>query len=486
MPDFIQNFSASQSVCFSLQSQPHAQSESGDYPSSTLPLTKREKQHISSQEPHPLGAPRNLGPVHPPHPGYLLRRASIASPVTSPEHHAQPHPYGYPQISHMQPLPQEYYNAHYRNHTHHKQHHSGKHSHKGKRMLPLTPNEEPYHHQQQHPDVMRPHSRAESQPDPLPMPWRPNFAPQSQLVSHQNSPTSPIPHSVGPPPSHTEDTAAKVYPAFKEPLLSPTQPSTKSASKKKLSPLRPKSVSMGSPVGCGGSLSRSIDGLNLKPSLIEQPGSHTVSGVSWQKHRKVVPLRNKRNSEGTLLGWSSVQRLGQQPADIQSLMSAGQGMPSTSLSTIPYDKHKLDITMANMHEPGSTTSVEISPEMFAPSTNQSPAGSKGSSPQASTNFRPSPEIFMGREGPPSHQRLQHPLPPHRSVSAKPSRRPELHQVGQYAPEHSNSMEYVGMDKPRQLSLMQQRQELPNLDNEKVRNAHEGWIYVGSKLEPQVT
>ena len=460
-----------------MQSQPQAQSESGDYPSSTLPLTKREKQRVNSQEPHPLGGPRNLGPVHPLPPGYMLnRRASISSPVTSPEHHTQAHQYGYPQVSHMQPLPPDYYHGHHhqnhthhRNHTHHKEHHSSKR--KGKRMLPLTPNEEPYHHQQ-HPDVMRPHSRAESQPDPLPMPWKPNFAPQSQLVSHQHSPTSPIPHSVGPPPpSHIEDAAAKVYPAFKEPLLSPTQPPTKSASKKKLSPLRPKSVSIGSPVG-GGSLSRSIDGLNLKPSIIEQPGSHTVSGVAWQQHRKIVPLRSKRNSEGTLHGWSSVQRLGQQPGDIQSLMWAGQGMPSTSLNTIAYDKHRLDVS-ANMHEPGSATSVEISPDLFAPSTNQSPVGSKGSSPQASTHFRqpPNPENLML-----ANRRLQHPLPPHnRSVSAKPSRRQELG-MGQYVPELSNSMDHVGIERQKELGHLQHRQELPNLDDGKVKKMFWFWKY----------
>lgn len=251
-------------------------------------------------------------------------------------------------------------------------------------------------------------------------------------------------------------------------MLSPSQPKTKSASKKKLSPLRPKSVSLGSPVGSG-NLSKSIDGLNLKPAIIEQPGSHTVSGVAWQHQRKIVPIKTKRNSEGTLHGWSSVQRLGQQPADIQSLMFAGQGMPSTSLNTIPYDTHKLDVS-ANTHETDSTTSVEISQEMFALSNNPSPVGSKGPSPQASNSHFRSPanaenfnkkDVMMVREAAQNHRHLQH--PPHhahyRSVSAKPSKRQEL---GHH--EHSNSMEYMGIERQRQLSYRQQ--ELPNLEDGK--------------------
>lgn len=149
-------------------------------------------------------------------------------------------------------------------------------------------------------------------------------------------------------------------------------------------------------------------------------------------------------------------------------------MPSTSFNTIPYDMHKLDVT-TNTHGAGSTTSVEISHDMFAPSNNPSPVGSKGPSPQTSnSHFRPpanaenfnKKDVMMVREVSQNHRRLQH--PPHhthfRSASAQPPNRQE---VGHRAPEHSNSMEYVGMEKQRQHSYHQQ--ELPNLEDRKVKS-----------------
>lgn len=456
-------------LCF--QSQPHAQSECGDYPSSTLPLTRREKQRRSSQEPHALGAPHNLGPVHPP--GYMIRRASISSPISSPEH--MPHPQliqplhgGYMQ----QPLPPEAYQQQPHPHHHHHHHHGSRHghTHKGKRVLPTTPNEEPYQHPP--PESMRPHSRAESTPDPLPVPWRSNLAPHSQLVvAMPLSPTSPGP-TLGSP---TED--LKMYPGLKEPLVAPVtqQHRHKSGTKKKLSPLRPKSVSVGS-MRVPGNLSKSIDGLNLKASVMEQPGSHTVSGLSWHQHKKIVPLRNKRNSEGTLQGWSSAQRLGQ-PADIQALMRSGQGLPSASFNTLPYNKHKLDLSSAAYQESGSTTSVEIRHEMFTPSPH-SPLGSKGSSPQgpspqaSNTHFRSSSDNFKvdpmsAREvSAQKHRRLQHPIPPHhaklRSLSAK--QRQEPYYTENHTPEHSSSMKYVGVE---QRHHTYQQHDLPNLETGKV-------------------
>lgn len=267
----------------------------------------------------------------------------------------------------------------------------------------------------------------------------------------------------------------------------------KSASKKKLSPLRPKSVSMDTSSALAGRLSKSIDGLNLRPSLIEQPGSHTVSGFSWHQHhqqKKVGPLRSKRNSEGTLQGWSSAQRLGQ-PADIQAFMRSGQGMPSVSFNTIP--SHKLDLSSPiSVEAGGSTTSVEIHHELFAPSpsTGTSPVGSKGSSPlgpspQASnTQFRAptdhvKPDLMTGREAGPQKQPQQpqqqqqqrrNPLHPHhaklRSVSAKPSKK-RAGDLLHTSPEHSTSMDYVGAE-PRLQRRHTYQQDLPNL--EKVRGS----------------
>lgn len=354
----------------------------------------------------------------------------------------------------------------------------------------MTPNEEPYQHPP--PESMRPHSRAESTPDPLPMPWRPKLAAHNQLVpppqvtrTAPTSPTSPPVVETG-SPTMTENTS-KVHQEFREPLISPVtqQHPHKSTLKKKLAPLRPKSMSVGS----GGmvNLSKSTDGLNLKASLIEQPGSHTVSGIAWQQHRKVVPLKTKRNSEGVLQGWSSIQRLGQ-PADIQSFMRIGQGMPSSSFNVIPFDTHKLDLSSHNNRETGSATSVEISHEMFTPSAKSqptSPIGSKGSSPQGpspqasnahfrSENCKVDPlsdrELSMSQK---HNRHLQHPQNHihHRSVSAKPSKRHEPHYMVEYPPEHSNSMKYVGIDSQRQGQnpgyLYQQ--DLPSLDDSKVNN-----------------
>lgn len=437
----------------------------------------------------------------------MLRRASISSPISSPEHQLHMSSQHMPHGVYMQPqlLPQgspgpEVYHQHQHQHQPHPHHAhtSGRHAHhKGKRVLPMTPNEEPYQHSP--PDVPRPHSRAESAPDhPLPVPWRPSLAPHSQLVVPLPlSPTSPVPGT-----SPTDD--FRTHPAFKEPLISPLtqqqqQPQLqppqarghhKSAGKKKLSPLRPKSMSIGS-MAIPGNLSKSIDGLNLKPAHGQAAASHTVSGVSWQQHQKVGPVRGKRNSEGALQGWGSFQRLGQ-PADIQAFMRSGHGMPAAgSFNTLPYNRRKLDLgggggggggSLAGMNQDaGSTTSVEIRQEMFAPAAPQppppplqqspstSPLGSKGSSPlgpspQASNSQFRSPadgqqSVSAGK------RKMQHPLPPHhahksRSYSAKPAKRgAEPYHMGNHTPEHSTSMKYVGAE--------QRHHTLPNLDDGKV-------------------
>lgn len=254
----------------------------------------------------------------------------------------------------------------------------------------------------------------------------------------------------------------------------------KTTSKKKLSPLRPKSVNLGS---IDGNLSKSIDGLNMKASIIAQPGSHTVSGISWQQqqqHQKMVPVHAHRNSEGVLQGWSSFQRLGQH-ADIQALMRSGQGMPSSSFNTM-YDAHKPEISSASKsREYGSAISVEITQELFTPnaaaqpkSPEISPIGSKGSSP-----LGPSPQAsnsqFHKKVDPiqqPKHKQMKQPISTHhahlRSISAKPSKRRSPYQMGHHAPEHSNSMGYMGVEQHKTTNL--QEKEPANLEDNKVCNS----------------
>ena len=356
----------------------------------------------------------------------------------------------------------------------------------------MTPNEEPYQHPP--PESMRPHSRAESAPDPLPVPWRSTLAPHSQLVVPiPLSPTSPNP--VSPAMGSPMEEFKPAYP-YKEPvvvtpqqqqLVPKQQPHPhphahgrhKSASKKNLSPLRsrPKSVSMGA-MTVPGNLSKSIDGLNLKPAIVEQPG-----GMSWHRHKKIVPMGSKRHSEGMLRGWGSAQRLGQ-PADIQAMMQRGQGMPSASYNTLSYPRHKLDTNAFNggvmNQEMGSDTSVEIRHEMFTPgpSVNTSPGGSKGSSPlgpspQASNyHFRsPSDSFKMDPVSQKQRRVQQHHMPiggapsKSRAVSAKRPAAAEQRYMANHTPEHSASMKYVGTEQQRHHNMYPH--DLPCLEDPRV-------------------
>jgi len=390
-----------------MQSQPEAPSD--DYASSTLPLTKREKRRHSYMEPAPLGAPQHqLGPIQP-----LLRgrRASIA---TSASHHGHALPLHAQQ--HIQP---------HMGDASGQQQHKGLHSqsvHTGKRrILPMTPNENPY----QPPEGLRSHSRAESAPDPLPVPFRYSIAPHNQLAPmqqpHQYSGGSgtvsqrSVSPTISPQQrSRSGENSPKILPpVLKESIVvSPTSPqaagsiySNKHASKKKLRPLRTKSSSNSSRQ-VNPQLSKSIDGLNLQPAvLMAQPGSHNMPNMSWQQARTI---QGRRNSLGTAAnqGWaSSTQRLGQ-PADIRGLMVS-------RTASQDYDVHRLDISGRgratsphgrNNSNTGSVTSVDINPELFSPTTaggvggesghsshSTTPMGSKGSSPQGPTPLGPSPQ-----------------------------------------------------------------------------------------------
>lgn len=157
-----------------MQSQTHPQSkpESSEYVSSTLPLTKRERKHHQSQESRQLGPPRVLNPLQQP-PGGFNRRASIANPYDTPDHDT-------PYQSSRDPILSHYY--------HQQPPPEKKRSNSRGRRLPSTPAEEPYHRSSREPS--RSHSRAESMPDPLPLPWKSNIATITQLAAR-----SPLPET---------------------------------------------------------------------------------------------------------------------------------------------------------------------------------------------------------------------------------------------------------------------------------------------------
>lgn len=432
-------------------------------------------------------------PVHPPQ-GYMLRRASIASPVASPEHLLKPqHHHHQLQQQHQQQIQP----------SHHQHHHHGHRGGSGRRILPVTPTEEPYQHHTPPHEIQRSHSRAESAPDPLPIPWRPNLVP-FQLPGGSGTSSSHHHHQQHQQKSPSSEESKQ--PALKDALV-PSPGSQhhhvhKSTMKKKvLGPLRPKSVSLGSAPAGAGNLSKSIDSLNIRHSVI--PGSHTVSGIAWQQQQqyqqqqqqqKMMPsLKNKRNSEGVIHGWSSNQRLGQ-PADIRSLMlGSGGGMgsgaaSSNAFNSIPYDMHKLDVSSAN-HDYGSATSVEISNEMFthspqshSPHNSASPLGSsspqqgpspQGPSPQASnSHFRstgdggPSLRVDMA-PGELSSQKARRRQQQSRSYSAKQVKKGQSH----FPPELTTSMRHMGPPDHLHHQLYQQqkgggdyhKEQLPNLE-----------------------
>lgn len=364
-----------------MQSHSGAESSEHDYNSATLPLTKKERRRHHSQDMRPLGAPRVLNPVNPP-PGYMLRRASVAGPHTSPEHHGHYHQQHY-QHHHHQPIIGDH---HYHGHHHH--------NHRGSatgRRLPMTPNEEPYYRHHQHQDVpMRPHSRAESAPDhPLPTPWRPTLAPRNQLIQ---SPTAISP-SASPPPtarspleeyhhkSSSSSSSSSKKPNFKEPLVSPlTKPFKK---KGNLNPIRQKSASLGGKQH----LSGSIDA-HLHLRGISHPTSpHNMAAVvhpaaqGLSRHHSIGPGTQVQ------VGWASSNNFHYPPsrasgsASIQSLMRNGH--PPSPYMSIQDDNNATA-------DSGSTTSVAIKQELFAMSviSGGSTPSPQGTSPQASIG--PSP------------------------------------------------------------------------------------------------
>lgn len=408
-----------------------------------------------------------------------------------------------------------------------------------RRVLPMTPTENPY---QPPGGVLHSHSRAESAPDPLPTPWRSNIAPHNQLVPIQQPhhqqyssggslyppPAISPPTSPKPTGSHENSSPKMLPPVLKEPLIStPTSPQAAgsiygssgkhSSSKKKLRPLRTKSGSASArPIAP--QLSKSIDGLNLHPmALVAQPGSHTMSGMSWQQVHAHQTRRNSLGGSWAQSAGHNSQRLGH-PADIKGFMANGVTSPYNSL----YEIHKIDAgggstSPHGCSNTGSITSIEINTELFAPgskggseqssqiySSNTTPIGSKGSSPQGLSPLGPSPQASKShfRQGPVEQagpNQVEHPYyhhsqnqalgggvkndsqqvqqgwqvqkapppahAPHRATSAKPSSR--LHQV---TPDHSMSVVYsAGASHRESPDVPNGGHNLPKIPNSQMDN-----------------
>ncbi len=321
-----------------MQSQTHPQSqpESSEYVSSTLPLTKREKKHHRSQESRQLGPPRVLNPLQPP--GFN-RRASIANPYDTPDHQT-------PYQSSRDPILSHYY---------HQQPSEKRRSSSRGRRLPSTPAEEPYHRASREPP--RSHSRAESMPDPLPLPWRQNIATMSQLAR------SPLPETTTPPPKSSSPRDETRHSSRNESSVSPL--GQLKPNKKSLKPIRPKSHSLGSK-----SLSRSVD-TNLHQRMHDVSRQHTRSIMWPPQAQQIGPLQkmstNGRSGVGN--GWQSPNSIHSKKAlpgklgkDIQGLMEEKSTTPRsayTSIQDIPQELNQLE-------ENGSIVSVDIQPELFKP------------------------------------------------------------------------------------------------------------------------
>lgn len=288
----------------------------------------------------------------------------------------------------------------------------------------MTPSEEPY---QRPYDLagMRPHSRAESEPNPLPVPWRPKIATRNQLM---RSPDSSPPKS---PPPLNSSTDEHLRP--RQQLTSPPpQPTaavqgghSKSSSsggsghKKKLNPLtsRPRSVSSQH----ARYMSASIDtNLHLRTrggqSTAQQQQQHggrlSYGARSWKQRAQVGPYNDGNalrkmsvdDSGATPLGWPSTPYFSSQnmaqgdrkvPADIKQLMSKNIPIsPYSSVQDIPHALHSHYQAEPSHYLPGSgsTTSVEIRQELFSlHSAAHGGGGGGGDSPESHTPNGISPQ-----------------------------------------------------------------------------------------------
>ena len=324
--------------------------EPTSYASSTLPITghERRRRH-SAHHPAPLGAPPILNPVQPPP---YMRRASQPYTLPAPQ-----------QMALLQPTQDPPRSS------------------RGRR-LPMTPNEEPFQHTQ---DLLRPHSRAESAPDPLPIPWKPKLTQRIKSPAAMSPNASP-PLSPRSPFGATDPISPTPY---KEPLMSPLSHLASKVPRKKSKPApvtnrgpRPRSMSV---EHMSRTLSGSVDAqLHIKskqPHALLQNWSH-VAPRSRLKSDGVVPQ----------LGWSGSSR--HKPngphADIQALMQTNNPLsPYTSYQEIPQG---VLVTYGPAADEGSTHSVELKHELFShPHQNKlSPQASKAAMIKSAENLKVDP------------------------------------------------------------------------------------------------
>ena len=310
--------------------------------------------------------------------------------------------------------------------------------------------EEPHYRSSHEPP--RPHSRAESMPDPLPIPWRHNIAPIKQLV---RTPTARSPDSS--PPPKPQSPLQEGSHSFKEPIGAPLAQLRPSKRKGSLKPIRPKSVSLGSR-----NISSSMDAnLHMKTALSSQPGSHTMSVMWPPQQQTIAPVGGRRMStEGPTtasLGWQSANNIHRQtlpgtlgPRDIQGLMVASSTPSSAynSIRDIPHEIHQLQVD----NDSESAVSVDIQSDMFKPRPGM-PQGSGSPSrvlTRSGDNLKVDP-ISGGEHSQKQHHHRSHTHHGHyqqhnhhpRSNSAKPYQQPPLEYMGGQRPEMSSSLGYVG-------------------------------------------
>ena len=344
------------------------------------------------------------------------------------------------------------------------------------RKLPATPSEAPYqtHTLSQDSHHHRPHSRAESEPNPLPLPWRSSLVQKVQLSSGGER-DGALPINPNQRQITSDEVGGNHSNQTTTPLVSPlTQMGVASKKRSKqqilLRPVRP--------ISSGGQLrkkiSMSVD-TNLDTRAMQDlppprvPAGQLYSGGVHGGHHHGNSSSNKQLPG---VGWAS--RFGSLPRrsrDIQGLMELHQPVMS------PYCSVQ-DISMATGLDGtkggASVTSVDIKPELFtkageawaydgigvSPNGSRvgsaygkrkvSPHGSTGVSPYGSTTVSPhgsrtvspdgsravSPHMVSDLEGSkfisPSHSRVigrpqenggEFPKPKrrhHRSTSANPA------------------------------------------------------------------
>ena len=252
------------------------------------------------------------------------------------------------------------------------------------RRLPMTPNEEPFQHTQ---DLVRPHSRAESAPDPLPIPWKPKLAQRIRSPA-ATSPNASPPISPRQPFGATDPISPTPY---REPLGSPLSHLAGKIPKKKSKPgpalnrvPRPRSMSVEH-------MSRTLSGSVDAQLHIKSKQPHTLL-QNWS-HAVVAP-RNRLKSDGVIpqLGWtgSSRHKPNGPHADIQALMQ--MNLPSSPYSSVQEIPQGVLIRYGPGADEGSTHSVELKPELFShPHQNKlSPQASKVAMVKSAENLKVDP------------------------------------------------------------------------------------------------